>query len=183
MSFHRENITWQSKDGTWNRAFYAFHDVGDRYSEDYDAEWDVEYTEDFNWVSVGHATQQRAEDSWHGANPGGMGVFVYSPNNAAECASLDERAWRFLNPAEAKRKDTRASRAAAKALFASRAVGEGTDVVVLFLASGDHDLTRTGALFARGDWLSITGAMNAVRVYNMKTGTLSPGVLSVRKQW
>jgi hypothetical protein len=67
----------------------------------------VEYTEDFNWVSVGHATQQRAVDSWHGANPGGMGVFVYSPANAAECASLDERAWRFLNPVEAKRRFSR----------------------------------------------------------------------------
>jgi len=183
MSFHRENVIWQSNDGKWNRAFYAFYEVGDRHSEDHDPEWDVEYLEDFNWVSTGHATQQRAEDSWHGANPGGMGVFVYSPNNAAECASLDERAWRFLNPVEAKRKDTRASRAAAKALFASRAVGEGTSVVVLFLASGDYDLTRTGALFARGDWLVVTGGGKVLRVYNMLTGALAPNVLSVRKQW
>lgn len=182
MSFHRENITWQSKSGLWSRAFYDFYEVGDRHSEDHDPEWDVEYTNDFNWVSTGHATEQRAFDSWKGANPGGTSILAYSPANAADCDALDERAWRFLNPVEAKRKDTRVSRAAAKALFASRTVGEGTSVVVLFLASGDYDLTRTGTLIARGDWLSIAGGDKVHRVYNMKTAALAPDVLSVDKR-
>lgn len=182
MSFHRENIVWESKDGSWSRAFYAFDYVGDKDSEDYDPEWDVEYTHEFNWVSVGHPSEQRALDSWHGVNPGGHSTLAYSPATATECGALDERAWRFLNPTEAIRKDRRAARTAAKALFASREVGEGVAVAVGFFGSStDGDTLRTGVLRARGDWLSVAGAMDTVRVYNMVTGVLSPGVTSVRK--
>lgn len=70
MSVHRENITWQSPDGTWNRGFYDFHVWGE------DNEWDVEYDFDrFWWVSTGHATEDAAYASWHGANPGGGSIF------------------------------------------------------------------------------------------------------------
>lgn len=37
MSVNRENVIWQSADGTWNRGFYAY----DTWGEDH--EWDVEY--------------------------------------------------------------------------------------------------------------------------------------------
>jgi hypothetical protein len=70
MSCNRENVTWKSRDGTWNRGFYDFYQTG----EDY--EWDVEYDNDrFNWVSLGHATEEEANLSWDGANPGGGEVY------------------------------------------------------------------------------------------------------------
>lgn len=68
MSCNRENVIWQSRDGTWSRAFYDWYQTGE------DHEWDVEYTDEFNWVSTGHATEVRAWESWRGSNPGGATV-------------------------------------------------------------------------------------------------------------
>lgn len=79
MSVHRENVTWKSRDGTWNRGFYDYYSVN-RDSEDWDYEWDVEYNYDtFNWVSTGHATEEAANDAWRGANPG-SGEVHYIPS-------------------------------------------------------------------------------------------------------
>lgn len=72
MSFNRENVLWQSADGTWSRGFYVCHvrNYGED-EEDIDPEWDVDYDYDrFNWVSVGHTSEQAAEDSWSGGNCG-----------------------------------------------------------------------------------------------------------------
>lgn len=72
MSFHRENVIWQSADGTWSRGFFETYDIGDRDGEEWDPEWDVEYDFDtFRWVSTGHPTQEEASRAWDGANPGG----------------------------------------------------------------------------------------------------------------
>jgi hypothetical protein len=68
MSFHRENVIWKSTDGTWNRGFYATIQTGD------DPEWDVETLDYFDWVSTGHRSEQAAEQSWNGANPGSWSV-------------------------------------------------------------------------------------------------------------
>ena len=86
MSFNRENVVWQSEDGTWNRGFYEVVWTGD------DPEWDVEYGSDFEWVSTGHATEEAACNSWDGANPGGHWSVDYTPETAAECARYDEKA-------------------------------------------------------------------------------------------
>lgn len=94
MSFNRKNIIWQSKDGTWNRAFYEFWEV-DTDDDDFDPEWDVEYGEDFNWVSTGHLTLEAAEESWKGANPGGWDEYPYSPADAAACDEFDQKAQAF----------------------------------------------------------------------------------------
>ena len=70
MSCNRENVTWKSRDGTWNRGFYDFYQTG----EDY--EWDVEYDNDkFHWVSLGHSTEQEANLAWDGSNPGGGMIY------------------------------------------------------------------------------------------------------------
>lgn len=70
MSCNRENVTWKSRDGTWNRGFFDFYQTGE------DHEWDVEYDYDqFHWISLGHATKQNAKDAWDGANPGGGHVY------------------------------------------------------------------------------------------------------------
>ena len=113
MSFSRENVQWQSKDGKWNIGFFATTWVGSE-SDGYDPEWDVEYDFDrFSWVSTGHATQEAAWDAWKGANPGGStiverGAYPGSEQNcdrydemAAERKRLDaeeEREWRKANP-------------------------------------------------------------------------------------
>ena len=93
MSFHRENITWISRDGTWNRGFYDHYRVRRDDGEDEDPEWDVEYDYSaFNWVSTGHATLEAANDAWTGANPG-SGSVLYAPND--ETDQLDAMAKAF----------------------------------------------------------------------------------------
>lgn len=76
MSVNRENVIWKSRDGTWNRGFFDFHNTGDPGDPDWDFEWDVEYDLDrFNWASTGWATENQAYQSWQGANPGGSNVY------------------------------------------------------------------------------------------------------------
>ena len=91
MSLNRENVIWQSKDGTWNRAFYDFVYVNED-NEDFDMEWDVEYSGNFDWVSMGHPTMDAADKSWYGANPGCFDLVEYSQENADICAKFDENA-------------------------------------------------------------------------------------------
>lgn len=68
MSFHRENVVWQSADGTWNRGLYTAHEQF--WVDNVDPEWDVDYDySSFEWASTGHPTKQSAIDSWDGANP------------------------------------------------------------------------------------------------------------------
>lgn len=95
MGLHRENITWQSKDGTWSLGFWDFYYVN-RDSDDFDPEWDVEYTDTFNWVSTGHPTYESAEDSWKDANPGGGEMLAYSADAPSENDRLDALAKDFL---------------------------------------------------------------------------------------
>lgn len=78
MSFNRENVIWQSADGTWGRGFYESSSTGSYDDEEYDPEWDVDYDYDrFEWVSVGHSTEQAARASWDGENPGGSASFAF----------------------------------------------------------------------------------------------------------
>lgn len=86
MSFNRENVQWESPDGTWNLGFFEVVWEGD------DPEWDVEY--DFGrfwWVSTGHGTPDAAWSSWRGANPG-FSVQVAYAGNEDECERYDEMA-------------------------------------------------------------------------------------------
>lgn len=102
MSFNRENITWQSEDGTWNRGFYSCFDNYSSDDEDYDPEWDVDYDYDsFEWVSTGHATEQGAWNSWNGANPGGGDMRPWNAQDAEENARLDDMA--FIHQEQEKR--------------------------------------------------------------------------------
>jgi hypothetical protein len=73
VSFNRENVIWQSPNGTWNRAFYAVSWVDP--SPDADPEWDVDYDYgQFDWLSTGHPTEEDAYRSWKGGNPGGYNL-------------------------------------------------------------------------------------------------------------
>lgn len=88
MSFNRENVCWQSRNGKWTLAFYECFENPDCE----DPEWDVSYGDGFEWVSAGHASFEAAENSWHGANPGGGEVIEWSETNAMECERLDAKA-------------------------------------------------------------------------------------------
>jgi hypothetical protein len=91
MSKNRENVIWQSEDGTWNRGFYDFYYINED-DDDFDDEWDVEYTDDFGWVSLGHATEEAAYESWDGCNPGGYTVMAFTPENAKWIAECERKA-------------------------------------------------------------------------------------------
>jgi len=97
MSFNRENILWQSADGTWSHGFYECHEsYGGREDDDensFDPEWDVEYNHDvLEYASCGHPSEDAALQSWRGANPGGCHVLSYHPGSAAEVAKHDDMA-------------------------------------------------------------------------------------------
>lgn len=90
MSFNRENVTWQSADGTWSMAFYVVAWV----DEDGDEEWDVEY--DYSkFQSWAYATGCASEDAAYKkatastANPGGTTVVPYA-DNYAECERYNQ---------------------------------------------------------------------------------------------
>jgi hypothetical protein len=92
MSCNRENVLWQSKDGTWNRAFYSFYDIEpEDPDEEWDYEWDVEYGDDFDWLSLGHASKDAAINAWDGSNPGGWDECAYA-DHPAECDRYDVKA-------------------------------------------------------------------------------------------
>ncbi len=94
MSCNRENDTWQSADGTWNIGFYEFWDEGDPSDDDWDYEWDVEYGENFHWISTGHATPDEAYASYtrSHANPGGTCITEFTPANEKQVAAFEAKA-------------------------------------------------------------------------------------------
>jgi len=86
MSFNRENITWQSEDGTWNRGFYEVV----WYDHDGDPEWNVEYGENLRWCLTGLASEDDAcgdafSWAWGSGNPGGSTVY---PQGDPYCEGL-----------------------------------------------------------------------------------------------
>lgn len=80
MSCNRENVVWQSADGTWNCGHWAFHPVNQD-DPNWDFEWDVEYEDHFHAVTVGHPSEHDAQQAWSkagGANPGGGTTVPYT---------------------------------------------------------------------------------------------------------
>lgn len=81
MSFNRENVTFQTADGKWNIGFWNFYETSNYMDEDFDSEWDVEYTYDGFWFfSAGHATPKQAYEAYcrNHSNPGGTVVLDYA---------------------------------------------------------------------------------------------------------
>ncbi|MFZ3475337.1 hypothetical protein ACODT3_42465 [Streptomyces sp. 4.24] len=93
MSLTRENTTWQSANGTWNIGFYEFQETG--YGEDWDPEWDVEYSDDAFWfASTGHRNPDEAYAAYtrEHPNPGGTTVLAHTAENRDEITRLDAMA-------------------------------------------------------------------------------------------
>ncbi|MEU1307883.1 hypothetical protein ABZ419_03150 [Streptomyces cinnamoneus] len=93
MSLNRENVTWQSQDGTWNNGFYDWV-ATNADDEDHDPEWDVEYLDAFNWVTAGHPAERAALNAAlkEHPNPGSTVIVSWSPERAEEIAHYEQLA-------------------------------------------------------------------------------------------
>ncbi|GAA4925054.1 hypothetical protein [Nesterenkonia rhizosphaerae] len=90
MSFHHENVIWQSPDMTWNLGFYE-RIPGNTTDPDYDAEWDDDFDHNaFQFVSTGHPTSEAARRSWKGSNPGSSWEVPYCDAKADEIERLED---------------------------------------------------------------------------------------------
>jgi hypothetical protein len=114
MSKNHENVTWQSKDGTWSVGFFTV--IQPSYmDDDYDDEWDVDYDYDsFVFASTGHRTPEQADRSWPGPNPGLVTHIPYK-GHAQDAKHYDLLASYYKNPALKVADDKKKVRAAARA--------------------------------------------------------------------
>lgn len=187
MSYHWENVVWQSKDGSWSRGF--FHRISRSDSpnswgdEDYDSEWDDDFDFDsFDHVRTGFPTAKAAQSWQPGANPGGCDEIPYA-GNSKESKGLDQLAHWFKYPEEKKKHDRkellRKNREHFKALAVEwspeamrRSLADRFDTLQVSLKGDERAFDRlgfqtivTGGLVQDGDWLKIEGK----RIYNLKT--------------
>lgn len=193
MSFNRENVSWESKNGKWNIGFYSFYSTGAQDGDEEDSEWDVDYSWDSFWfVSTGHNTKMEAMNAYlrqHG-NPDGGQTSQYK-GNSAENKRYDAMAYAFNNPEEMRKIYEKAKRAAHRkdqvaicekiattshfwysqlqVRYLKNATVDGRVMAVSSSVSGMAKLV--------GDWQTVEGQ----RVYNMKTRKLSSKIQSVDK--
>lgn len=195
MSFNRDNVTWQSKDGSWNIGFWSFVETSSWDDDDYDPEWDVEYLDHSFWfVSTGHSSPDGAWNAYtrQNPNPGSTTVFPYKGYSAA-CKEYDRLAFRFKNPELAKKQDQAEARKQYRehqkkvaVEFAKKIEGEKLfalyTVEVLFKDTADVRtllgmcVSTTGKLAESGDWITVSGK----KIYNTKTKKLAANVHSIR---
>ncbi|KDN85705.1 hypothetical protein [Kitasatospora cheerisanensis] len=104
MSRTRENVTWQSKDGSWNIGFYAFTghwEYGDGNHDEFDPEWDVDYHKDEFWfLSTGHPNPEAAYEAYcaEEPNPGYTMILAWTAENASRIEELEAIAAAFAAP-------------------------------------------------------------------------------------
>ncbi len=184
MSFHRENVTWQSQDKTWSLGFFTVI-PGNTWDEDYDPEWDVDYDfSSFEWVTSGHPTEDAAFEAWRGANPGGGSVVAYA-GHSKEAKAYDLMALWCRRPdlkeEHLKKEARKAKREHFKKLtedFEAKHRFAGLSVRVTFKKDADvHSYlgvseSATGHLLQKGDWLTL----QEKRVFNTKTGKFAPNI-------
>lgn len=185
MSFHRENVIWQSpEDKLWRRGFFTTHECwsgGD--DEDFDPEWDVEYDfGSFEWTSPACSTKDEAYRSWKGSNPGTVDVCPAADEDAAKYDHM----WKMHRDPEyaaswtKKNHDdfiTREQKKIHDNVDLSRLRVGATVSIMLAdkLNPGRSVLGATGKLVTDSSgWLCLDGSLNGkpVKVYNPETHTL-----------
>lgn len=188
MSKNRENVTWQSPNGTWNLGFFKV--LSNSFDEDsYDSEWNVDYDYDvFEWVSIGHSSARAADDSWNGPNPG-TGRIVTDSEAVAE---FDVMAKCYLNPAFAKKlQEEKTSAALAKhftalqekceqaSWFAGATVhiSVGSDEEAVATGFGMFT-SHTGRLVEKGNWLMV----DDVKVWDKANSKFNLSIYDIRQQ-
>lgn len=189
MSCNRENITWQSKDKTWNVGLYSYYDMPAQDGEEWDYEWDVEYDHSsFFWASKGHRTAAQAQAAYTG-NPGFSEGVPYSVKTAKEIKAYEELAFAYFQPAAAEKK-RKAKVARENAEFRKDLVKTISEDKNLFNVqvrvnfSLEESISKygsreilTGYPKRDGDWVTVKGQ----RVYNMKTGRVNMKLVSVER--
>jgi len=190
MSVNRDNITWQSKDGSWSIGFYTFYNTGDTNDEDYDFEWDVDYDQSsFWWCRTGFKTPEAAMAAYcyNNANPGSTTIMKYA-GNAKEAKEWDLIAFRFLNPEAAAEMDRKENRK--RTLAHLKTLNEKIQNAPYILTSrvqvtfklDDRSFTDLGVtsrelgyLREKGVWLEIAGR----KVYNTKTKKVAENIRKI----
>lgn len=193
MSYHWENVTWESKDGSWNRGYYK-RISSDTFSSDYDSEWDDDFDfSDFDYVKVGLSSENEALDYQPYGNPGGNHIIPYR-GNSKECKELDQLAFFSLHPEEKakflRKEMLRKNREHFKALeaewtaedFEEAKRNRSSLTVQIKKDEAVHQIygmtqSFSGCLIQDGDWLKVEGA----QVYNTKTRKFKKNVHSVEK--
>lgn len=204
MSYHHENIAWQTENGTWGIGFYERISNGDNsWDSDYDSEWDDDFNfEKFQWASTGHATEEKAMAAWRGANPGSSTAISWSKANAREILEYEDMAKATNNPAYALEREARkekeksaAFRKTVRDRIRKNPPFSGVRYSVRFSKSKlpsaygmMEDITAT--LWTEGDWLVMksekvlkSGKKQAfdLKVWNTKTQTPAPSVVSIER--
>lgn len=184
MSYHWENVIWQSKDGSWNRGFYERISMGSSRwdDENYDSEWDDDFNfESFDYLKTGFRSEEDAANWKPTGNPGSFSLMAYA-GNSKECKALDQLAYWVKHPEEKKKHDRlellrknrehfkklqetwtpEEIRRALSSRFSLQAEVKGDERAYDYL--GRHSSVR-GAFYQEGDWLMLGGK----RIYNLKT--------------
>lgn len=192
MSHNWENVIWESKDGSWNRAYYkrisCENSYDDRDGEPYDSEWDDEFDyEEFAAVDTGFRSQSDAQKWEPFGNPGSADTLAYR-GNSADCKTLDLRAFHERNP-EAKAKHERAvhnrkRRERARALEEkwTELGGIAAKKIRVLISSDDRTYSGSGRIYSgiarqTGDWLTLDGQ----KIFNTKTNKFHGRIASVDK--
>lgn len=187
MSYHWENVTWQSRDGSWNRGFYTRLSREPNYGsesdgEDYDSEWDDDFDlNSFDTVRTGFRSATSAAEWMPYGNPGGTAV-IYYRGNSKECKALDQLAFFHFHPEEKAKQERKEflkkNREHFKALEAewtperiSEFLGNRSRLTAQ-IKKDDRAysplgivVTATGVPLREGNWFLINGK----RIYNLKT--------------
>jgi len=186
MSYHWENVIWQSKDGSWNRGYYkriSMASTGGYYDEEYDSEWDDDFDfTGFDYLQTGFRSENDADRYQPHGNPGGATEVYPYKGNSKECKRLDQLAFFHKFPAEKVkferkellRKNREHFKKLAEEWHAER-VGEASRnmrKVRVTLKSDERaydyfgaQLILEGNFRKNGDWLEVEGR----RIYNMET--------------
>lgn len=189
MSFNRENVIWQSADGSWNRGFFA---VDKRFGDD--EEWDVEYDySTFSSVYTNLFSEDAAVSCGNEPNSGSYSVI----RDGVGVEEYDRMALFCVNP-EAKVKFEENERQRKLEIHKTVTlpelfkdinpswdnvrvtVVENTLLAYTLMSEfGQPQFSRTysGSFKRIGDWYTING----INVYNLATGEFASNINSIKK--
>lgn len=202
MSRHHENILWQNESGRWSIGLFKRISGPGSFDPDYDSEWEDDFdATEFCFASSGHATQQKANESWTGPNPGGNdAVYFWNEENAAQILEFQDMAKACNNPAYAAERKMKIENAKAQKFqtelrdrLREKTIGTGQHRIKISLNTGrvvdayGFSTTITTLLYQEGDWLlaKYTNHKNKtveVKVWNTKTRTQGPKILDIESE-
>jgi len=187
MSWNRESVIWQSKDTRWNVGYFASYSVGDTESDDYDAEWDVEYIYDeFSTTLTGYASKDSALTAMRNyGNSGYPNDVLPYKGNSGICKKYDLAALHLSNPKAAKAEEEKIRKAQVRKQVAELSLKVNSDpsilkknlsvTVKLNKETWGATLTITGYAEKVGDWLML----GKRKVYNTKTKKVAPDIIAL----